>query len=78
MDITKDKEIEKIIDDINKSKREGTEEWDILVEHTINFETASGEMISFYLYSGGEVLIKGYYVHSHIQDFCENTSDILH
>ncbi|MFJ8064594.1 hypothetical protein ACIQYS_08180 [Psychrobacillus sp. NPDC096426] len=75
IDITDDKLIDKIINEINKSKREGTEEWDISVEHTINLETSSDEIISFYLYSGGDVLINGYYVHSHIQNVCKNTSD---
>lgn len=74
IDITDDKLIDKIIKDINKSRREGTEEWDISVEHTINLETSSKEIISFYLFSRGGVLIDGYYIHSNIQDFCKNTS----
>ena len=78
IEITDDKLIDKMINDINESRREGTEEWDFSVEHTISLKTSSDELISFYLFSGGGVLIDDYYIHSNIQDFCKNTSDLTY
>lgn len=69
--IDKQATIDKVINDINSSKREGTEEIEFDLEHQATLESNHGETVTFNLFDGGKTLVSGYYVHSNIDDYCK-------
>lgn len=71
VEIDDENTINKVIRDINGSRREGTEEMEFDVEHQATLENGDGETKSFYLFSGGKAIVSGYYIHSNMDDFCE-------
>ncbi|WP_144509701.1 hypothetical protein [Bacillus sp. FJAT-22090] len=64
------KTINKVIKEINNSKREGTQEMEFEIEHRAVLENSDGETKAFHFFSGGKALVSGYYIHSNIDDFC--------
>lgn len=70
VEIEEQKTINKVIKEINQSKREGTQEMEFSIEHRGTLENSDGETESFHFFSGGKALVSGYYVHSNIDDFC--------
>ena len=74
IEITEDGTIDEVIKEINNSRREGTQEMEFSEEHVVTLETSSEESINFWLFSGGKAVIKGYYINSNIQNFCEETT----
>ncbi|MEK3953789.1 MULTISPECIES: hypothetical protein [Psychrobacillus] len=70
IEIEEQKTINKVLKEINQSRREGTEEMEFSIEHQCTLENSDGETESFHFFSGGKALVSGYYVHSNIDDFC--------
>lgn len=70
IEIEEQKTINKVLKEINQSRREGTHEMEFSIEHRGTFENSDGESESFHFFSGGKALVSGYYVHSNIDDFC--------
>lgn len=64
------KTINKVIREINGSRREGTEEMEFDPEHRATLENSDGEKEFFDLFTGGKAIMSGYYIHSSIDDFC--------
>lgn len=65
--------IEKLRNEVNGSRREGSEEIEFPIGHHVIYDTVSGDEGSFTFWDGGgKSLIQGYYVHSNIKDFCKN------
>lgn len=71
IEIDNEKTIKKVIREINESKREGTQEMEFDLEHLSTLENNEGETKSFNLFSNGKVTMAGYYIHSNIDNFCE-------
>ncbi|GGA48843.1 hypothetical protein [Psychrobacillus lasiicapitis] len=71
IEIVEQKTINKVLKDINQSRREGTQEMEFSIEHQVTLENSDGETESFYFFNGGKALVSGYYVHSNLEDFCE-------
>lgn len=70
IEIDDQKTINKVIREINRSRREGTQEMEFDLEHLATLENNDGETKSFNLFSGGKAIVSGYYIHSNIEDFC--------
>ncbi|WP_342601132.1 hypothetical protein MHB48_09125 [Psychrobacillus sp. FSL H8-0483] len=65
------KTINKVIREINGSRREGTEEMEFEdFGHRATLENSDGETKTFNLFIGGKAIVSGYYIHSNIDDFC--------
>lgn len=71
IEIENEKTINKVVREINESKREGTQEMEFDLEHLSTLENNEGETKSFNLFSNGKVTMAGYYIHSNIDNFCE-------
>ncbi|MFJ7827392.1 hypothetical protein [Psychrobacillus sp. NPDC096623] len=63
--------LKKVLKEINNSRREGTEEMEFPEGHDVTVEMVSGEAYDMTLFDNGKVLMKGFYVHSDISNFCE-------
>lgn len=70
IEIDEQKTINKVIREINGSRREGTEEMEFDFEHRATLENIDGMKESFDLFTGGKSIVSGYYIHSSIDDFC--------
>ncbi|WP_313893596.1 hypothetical protein [Psychrobacillus sp.] len=70
IEIDDQKTMNKIIEEINGSRREGTQEMEFDFEHRATFEDSDGEIKSFNLFSNGKAVMSGYYIHSNMDDFC--------
>lgn len=70
IEIDDQKTINKVISEINGSRREGTEEMEFDLEHRAKLENSDGEKEFFNLFTGGKAIVSGYYIHSSIDDFC--------
>lgn len=70
IEIDEQKTINKVIKQINNSRREGTQEMELDIEHRAILENSDGQTETFHLFSGGKALMAGYYIHSKINDFC--------
>ncbi|SES44414.1 hypothetical protein [Psychrobacillus sp. OK032] len=70
IEINDQKIINKVLKEINRSRREDTQEMEFSIEHQATLENSDGVTESFYFFSGGKALVSGYYVHSNIDDFC--------
>jgi hypothetical protein len=71
IEIDDQKNINKVVGEINGSRREGTQEMEYDLEHRATLENSDSKTISFNLFSGGKALVSGYYIHSDIDNFCE-------
>lgn len=71
IEISEQKTINKVLKEINHSRRESTEEMEFQIEHRATLENSDGETETFHFFSGGKALVSGYYIHSNIDDFCE-------
>ncbi len=70
IEIDEQKTINKVIKEINHSRREGTQEMEFEIGHRATIENSDGETKSFHFFSEGKALVSGYYIHSNIDDFC--------
>ena len=73
IEIDDQKTINKVIREINSSRRESSEEMEFDFEHRAILEDSDGEKENefFNLFTGGKAVVSGYYIHSNINDFCE-------
>ena len=71
IEIENEKTINKVVREINESKREGTQEMEFDLEHLSTLANNEGETKSFNLFSNGKVTMAGYYIQSNIDNFCE-------
>ena len=68
--VTDEKMLKKILEEINNSRREGTEEMVFPEGHDFTIETVSGGTYSMSVFDNGKLLTKGFYIHSDIPNFC--------
>lgn len=72
IEITDEKILNKVLKEINNSRRESAHEMEFQGGHSVSIETTSGETHSLLLFDGGKSLMDGYYIHSNLPDFCES------
>ncbi|TQR21556.1 hypothetical protein [Psychrobacillus vulpis] len=70
IEITDEKMLTKVLEEINNSRREGAHEMEFPEGHSVNIETVTGETYSLVLFEGGKSLMDGDYIHSNLPDFC--------
>lgn len=70
LEVTDEKLLQKMLKEINNSRREGTEEMEFPEGHDFTIDTVSGETYGMALFDNGKLLMKGFYIHSDIPNFC--------
>lgn len=70
IEITDPVRLQAVKEEINSSKREGIEEFELAEGHiaTLRFDDGSEWEMTFY--PSGHAVIEGYYVRSELEDFC--------
>ena len=71
LEITDEKMLKKVLKEINNSRREGTQEMEFPEGHDVTLETVLGETYDMSLFDDGQSLMKGFYIHSDIPNFCD-------
>lgn len=69
-EITDPVRLQAVKEEINSSKREGTEEFELAEGHSAILQLEDDSEWEMTFYSSGHAVIEGYYVRSALEDFC--------